>query len=529
MRIYNFILFVFILLLTGCQPHPQLTEAEKLMETNENAALELLQTIDVKSLHSPSDRAYHAILLSQALLETNREVSDSVISIATEYYNDNDPESAALAWLLRSRIAIVAGDEELGAKALLKSQHYALKAQSNTLLAQAYSDKSIIFQQQNELDSALKYCKIASGHFKTYSDNYNYVVSQLREAFLLSQLGQNKAAFSELQNLKKYHIKNDTVLLSAYYRTLCAVYYADSNFVKAIEVCKKTPRTSELNYDDNNTYLIAKCYVHLAQYDSAIYYQNKMQYKGEMAVDYYLLYNDIFTQRKDYKTALKYALMAYHANDSLNKRHIDQSITAFERRFNYQRLELENSELHLRNSNDSVVILICLLLITVSTTLFFLYQNQLRKKQINTEKQLLDVEIKRANKEYENKMLLQRQLSLQDILFKNLEQYRINAHKKSHEIKEGFSPVNNEHFYQQLFTTIDLAYSDFSKRLKERYASLTDTDIFICCLLLAGYDTGVIASLLQVKSESMNVRRSRLRKKLELKNETDLLNFLQNF
>jgi DNA-binding CsgD family transcriptional regulator len=76
---------------------------------------------------------------------------------------------------------------------------------------------------------------------------------------------------------------------------------------------------------------------------------------------------------------------------------------------------------------------------------------------------------------------------------------------------------------------MDLQYKDISVRLREQYPNLTEREILICCLLLANFDTGMIASILDIKNESMNTNRTRLRKKLGLQNNHNLEEFLRVF
>lgn len=71
----------------------QLQRIEKMMDGNPNAdsAMTLLKAIDFNTLSSEKDRAYYAVLMSQAKAKTGEFVSDdSLISIAVNYYSRND-------------------------------------------------------------------------------------------------------------------------------------------------------------------------------------------------------------------------------------------------------------------------------------------------------------------------------------------------------------------------------------------------------------------------------------------------------
>ena len=66
-------------------------------------------------------------------------------------------------------------------------------------------------------------------------------------------------------------------------------------------------------------------------------------------------------------------------------------------------------------------------------------------------------------------------------------------------------------------------------RLRQQYADLTTGDLRICCLLRMNLSTKEIASLLNVSIRAIEVRRYRLRKRMNLDNDTNLVDFLLKF
>jgi DNA-binding NarL/FixJ family response regulator len=73
------------------------------------------------------------------------------------------------------------------------------------------------------------------------------------------------------------------------------------------------------------------------------------------------------------------------------------------------------------------------------------------------------------------------------------------------------------------------AHQNFVERLRESYDSLTPGDLRICCLLRMNLSTKEIASLMNISIRAVELRRYRLRKRLLLDNETNLIDFLINF
>lgn len=73
---------------------------------------------------------------------------------------------------------------------------------------------------------------------------------------------------------------------------------------------------------------------------------------------------------------------------------------------------------------------------------------------------------------------------------------------------------------------IDLINADFYQRLQQRFASLTEHDRKLCAMVRLGLSSKEIASISNISPKSVDMNRYRLRKKLELDNETDLSTFL---
>lgn len=70
------------------------------------------------------------------------------------------------------------------------------------------------------------------------------------------------------------------------------------------------------------------------------------------------------------------------------------------------------------------------------------------------------------------------------------------------------------------------AHQNFINRLQQKYPDLTPGDLRICCLRRMNLSTKEIASLLNISVRAVELRRYRLRKRLELNNDINLVEFL---
>ena len=89
--------------------------------------------------------------------------------------------------------------------------------------------------------------------------------------------------------------------------------------------------------------------------------------------------------------------------------------------------------------------------------------------------------------------------------------------------------LNDQADWLQFETYFNSAHHDFMDRLRQQYADLTTGDLRICCLLRMNLSTKEIASLLNVSIRAIEVRRYRLRKRMNLDNDTNLVDFLLKF
>lgn len=93
-------------------------------------------------------------------------------------------------------------------------------------------------------------------------------------------------------------------------------------------------------------------------------------------------------------------------------------------------------------------------------------------------------------------------------------------------IESNFSEKDEWAVFQENF---DLIHENFFRKLKERYPSLTSSDLRLCALLRLNYSSKDIAKMLNLSIRGVEAARYRLRKKLALEEGDDLVAFMINF
>lgn len=93
-------------------------------------------------------------------------------------------------------------------------------------------------------------------------------------------------------------------------------------------------------------------------------------------------------------------------------------------------------------------------------------------------------------------------------------------------IEETMNDQDSWFLFESYFNS---AHHNFMERLRQKYADITVGDLRICCLLRMNLSTKEIASLLNVSIRAVELRRYRLRKRLGLDAEINLVDFLMCF
>jgi len=525
-RNHQFILFMsFFLIFASCTFTPdELHKAEKLIDNAPDSAFRLLKRINSKLIITPSNKALYALLMSQALDKNDiKTESDSLISIATAYYQASDPLRAGYAWFYTARCANNRGDAKIQADALFKAQEFAEKTDNDKLKGLVYGDKGVMYSNQQQFDSSIHYHKKAYQTFRKIHDDRNSILGLLNAGAGYLSVAQYDSALVYYNTAGRMAGRlHDLILLSTIYRNQGSIYLMKKEYNDAVRCYHKVPLTQVAIYDCNKWLLLANVFLKAGNRDSTHYYLDKITQLNEMAPSYYKLRQTLCEQEGHTLQALYFSKRAIIATDSLNKRKLDISFAGLEKKYKYQNLQIANQELVIRNKQNNILFLITLFILSLGTIAVLWWRYQTKSQQLKIHKQLVE-------KEKENNLLLEKQLKFQEILLLNVEQYRRQSVKRPADFGESNAQGSDSTFHEELIACMDLQYNNISKRLSARYTDLTERDILVCCLLLAGFDTGMIATILNVKLDSITKQRYRLRTRLGLQNAENLMTFLRQF
>ena len=160
-------------------------------------------------------------------------------------------------------------------------------------------------------------------------------------------------------------------------------------------------------------------------------------------------------------------------------------------------------------------------------------KKELALKELSNTKALVEAKNEQLNQRIENK---NRELAIstmsmikKNTLLGSIKDELLNL-KNLSEVKKVVrhidKNINNDddwNFFEEAFNNAD---QDFLKKIKDIHPSLTPNDLRLCAYLRLNLSSKEIASLLNISSKSVEIKRYRLRKRMNLEHGTNLISYI---
>lgn len=264
--------------------------------------------------------------------------------------------------------------------------------------------------------------------------------------------------------------------------------------------------------------------------------------------------SDYFLAKQDYKEALNYFKKYAEGNSEIFSSNKSEKLTDMRIRYEDERrasqIKLLEQQRNLEAQKKKSLLIGSLLLVIIAILIIAsLWNNIKKKKAIYQQNQKLSIEklktqsLLRENlehklefrmKELTNLALFisQRTSIYKDLTnsFKSLNSTDINQLKKDINglIKEYTFKFDFNEDIQRFHTNVETLQSDFLFRIKEKYPHLTDKDIQLAVQVKLKLSSKEIANINNISSNSVEIGRHRLRKKLNIGKKENLVSFLEN-
>ncbi|KAB1065159.1 helix-turn-helix transcriptional regulator [Salibacter halophilus] len=342
----------------------------------------------------------------------------------------------------------------------------------------------------------------------------------------------------------------DTAWIGILSGNLGMEYYKDSNLVKADSLIQVdfiySQETEQYNSAANSGNILAQIEINKKNYTRAHYYLRKVDSlpifdDSYMVIsDYFRAKSNLFRKEKNFKKALSYqdSFVIYRdsalrANDITVAKRAEQKINTEKHLAELKVLDTEyKKDIFVRNT---------LIMVAVSTILLLLILYRQYKLKRNKEKEVLLLSQKYTEEELSNAqhrlgkyiLNIKEKNALIEKFNNDLETLKheqgTELDSKKEEIKEQlieYTLLTNEDWdeFKHLF---DKVHKGYLKRLKSKYPELTFAETRVFVLLKLDLSVSEMASMLGISPNSVRKTMLRIRKKLTIEDQNDLIEIVQ--
>jgi hypothetical protein len=514
-------------LLTACTEttgyNTTLVQADSLMNLHPDSALNMLESISTDSLKTKADRAYHALLLTQArdknyIVQTD----DSLIQVAVRYYDthENAPLQARAYYCWGSLYRDRNDYSQAIDKYTIALSHINGRSENAELKASLYSNLGYLYYTQGlstEADSIYQRAELLA---KSQKDTASLCYTLSQRGMISLEQGKTYYPKAEQQMQQALSIGkafSDSTILVPIYHSLSMLYSLMPKPGQALLYAR-------LNYsglkDTQHCYrtflLLGNAYFINGQYDSAgIFLQKilKAERYYDTKADACMRLSEIAQKKGDMETSILLERKRTMYQDSAQ--------------INQQGHDILNTVIaHERNNSNTISKRSTYILCTVSTIflaisfvcIFYFRKKHLQHKAEKKEwEETLQAEIAKANlrrkqelaeKERENATLQEKvsQLVVKKPTHRQ-EEYKTSAlYIKVSRITKDFQKVEtkenlNEEEWSQFTALTNAGWYGIITYLDERY-NLSAEEIRICCLYLAQVPVIHMGHFLHIQSRS---------------------------
>ncbi|MEI6554468.1 MAG: tetratricopeptide repeat protein [Paludibacter sp.] len=508
-------------LLTGCSLMPnEMKTAERIMDSNPDSALHILQRMHPNQSILDADRALYGILLFQALDKSNKPLQpDSVINFSVRYYEQtNDKVHLGIAYYFKARLYKLLYQYDKATELYLKSLDI-LQNKNLELLGKIYSDLGDICSMQMDYKSAL------SKHLTSY-DCFIKAGDSTSANYKMLDVGRIYRLLKDYKTAKIYYNKvllstKDSFLHGSAYQEI-GINFCDAQKYDSAELFLL--KSLKYPYKGNNysirNYKLADIYFEMSKFDSAtVYALNSLKYQANFITKrecYRILANSSYSLG-DFKQMAIYMSKFQECTDSVRLVENQTKTSVLE--------NLHETSGAVSKSKRFLIILgiIIFIISLLSFVIVFTLRRKSRKKQLQLEKT--------------EEKLTEKQLFLKDNLIQKIEENKAlnaNAYKKANlrERETIYKEIFNNSLHLDNWDTfrklMNKTFNNLISVLESRCPEINHKEIIWCCLFLLGVPTNDMIIILDCQQRSLYKMKQRLTQKLHLSTTTELEQLLHS-
>ena len=527
-----------ISIFTSCNPHPNLSKADQLINFYPDSSLTYLKAIQHPENMSPKDYAKWCLLVAQAKYNNAQSlVPDSFVFKAFDYFSKDtsDPILTARTYFYTALISKEIRNIEEAAQYLLKARDFAEKANDYNLAFKISHDLCDIYSKQGLFDYKLteawrgyNYAQISKDSLSIY-----YALADLGHAYSTKEQIDSALYFFEkaFPIAQKVHPKATSSALN----DICYAYINKKDYISALKICNEAIACEKDSIDRYNNYIIkGVIFQDIQQYDSAIHYftlSSKNQYIYAKALSYSYL-GEIYEKKGNILKALEFIKTYELLRDSIEDQNQSVAIIKMQNLFQNEKLQKNNKELSKKMEEISSLVYkisaIAAFALLITGLCYFITYKKKSERIRKQEREISQAKDKLQQQAIENLQKEEKLSSLQAYFLRRL--VAINIPSLNNKANDLVIKLSNEDF-ANLEKDINATFDQFTVRLKKEYPLLDKNEIQFCCLIKIQLDLNTLANIYCRSKAAISKRKLRI--KQEKLNITDknisLDDFIQRF
>lgn len=322
--------------------HPMLVAVDSLMNARPDSALSILQRFPADSLATKEDRAYYALLMTQAK-DKNYVVQadDSLIRSAVRYYDStHEVRMQARAYYLWGSVYRDRNEQAAAVEKYLAAIPFAEKANDKALLGRIYNNVGFLYYLQELNEEAQSAYQATEQIGIQQHDTSLYAEALYMQGKIgLSQKDYAKAEEKLLQAQTLINGHEHKRMQANVARALSLLYSRMGNDVKALKYARQNICLQDDMLHCYHAFLtLGEAYYQAGQYDSAIYYFHESLSSSSHGVkaNAYMRLADIAKNQGDTGTSLEMERLYSAYKDSLKQSSQDTEMLKVKQRTDIQ-------------------------------------------------------------------------------------------------------------------------------------------------------------------------------------------------
>lgn len=539
--------FFIIGFTTACNPQGEapflLTEARRLAESHPDSALRLIDSIlDPEGSLSRERYMQYLVTRVQVRHKNYRDITgDTLVFDAAQYFrrHDEDLKQTTLAQFYSGCVRRQQKQYEPAMVYYKEAERYARKSADPSLQGLVEYNIGDLLAEQGLHFKALDRYETAAKYYQDEPDKRAYSYSAMGRMLLLE--GKNDSAFYYFHRGLDITRKIQKHSLQYVLTQSLSVAYREIGEYEEAE--KYLWQSWQLNTDSSDLpryYLnFVKLYTESSQIDSVKVYVEKLKECVEDLKDNYFQASALNFLADWEKTQGNYDNAFAHQEERMEvlakilEERMDQSVYEAEQKYNYERMQAE----HYRAQSVRqrwVIVLLGVVLIGGTGFIWYWIRQKNRERAIQEKMGTLadmnrDLEYAVQQKQTDlRRELLWRFGVAKKVVSLNEEMNNKENHRSERNSLIGrfnyivYGETTIDEQWDTLLQTFKNARPGYADKIRKNYTDLTETEFRICILTYAEFSVKEIAVVLQQSPNTVQARRTTLRKKLGLTGGADI-------